>query len=242
MKFKRHVPMTILAGLVVFAITFTTTTVALSGPAQPPTPERVPLADEDFDGWRYTAYREGKDVTVQIILDDTSPAGLEAFRAANQQMARDLVKQQSLLAVTVVLDQPLAVAKFTELVDEYGLKVNGFQMRVIDGRGDRVTLFGGPDGDRLISEPLLQSMLEWIQGQSGEAKLLGVTTVDAGLSSSSYDILSADPSVFLVDVTPSFAEQHMRRQHASLLRADDFITTSAYPVYWYLESNRQSKP
>lgn len=245
MKFKRCFPVTVLIGLAVFAIAFTATVASAKSPqpqASPPPPEQVQLVDEDFEGWRYTAYREGKDVTLWITLEDTSPAGLEAFRAANRQMAHDLAKQQRSLDVTVVLNQPLLVDEFTELVDKYGLQVYGFQMRVIDGHGDRVTLFSSPDSDQLVPEYSLASMLGWVQDQTGEAKFLGVTTIDAGLSSSNFDILSADPAVFLVDVTPGFAEHHMRQQHASLLEAGDFVTTSAYPVYWYLESNQQSQP
>ncbi|MDY7040070.1 MAG: response regulator transcription factor [Chloroflexota bacterium] len=194
----------------------------------------------------YLLKSEAPEVIVEAVRAAgrgvASPAGLEAFRTANWQMAHDLAKQQRSLDVTVVLNQPLSVDEFTELVDKYGLQVYGFQMRVIDGHGDRVTLFSSPDSDQLVPEYSLVSMLGRVQDQTGEAKFLGVTTIDAGLSSSNFDILSADPAVFLMDVTPGFAEHHMRQQHASLLEAGDFVTTSAYPVYWYLESNQQSQP
>lgn len=35
---------------------------------------------------------------------------------------------------------------------------------------------------------------------------------------------------------------HMKQNHASFLRTNDLVTTSAYPVYWYLEDSRESKP
>lgn len=241
MTLKQYFLVTILVGLAVFAMAFTTTITLAKPPRLPaptPAPERARLVDEDFEGWRYTAYREGKNVALEITLEDASSAGLEAFRTVNQQMARDLIRQQRMLKVSVVLNQPLSLAEFTELVEKYGLQVQGFQMRVIDGQGDRVTLFGGPDGDRLVHENFIQTMLEWIQDQTGEARLLGVTTMDVELPSSSYDSLSADLAVFLVDVTPAFAEHHMRHQHASLVEANDSVTAVAYPVYWYLESNR----
>lgn len=247
MKLKKRLLVTILVGLAVFVIAFATTA-ALAGPPEPQVPppgsedERIQLADEDFDGWRYAAYREGKNVVLQITLEDTSLEGLEAFRAVNRQMARDLVRQQEMLKVSVVLNQPLSLAEFTELVEKYGLHVYGFQVRVIDGRGDRVTLFGSSDGDQLVREDLLQTMLERVQDQTGEATLLGVTTIDAELSPSGYDVLSKEQVVFLVDLTPGFAEYHIQKQRASLLEADDFVTIAAYPVYWYLESNRQAQP
>jgi hypothetical protein len=245
MKLKKHLLVTILVGLAVFVIAFAATA-ALAGPPEPQVPppgsERIQLADEDFDGWRYAAYREEKNVVLQITLEDTSPEGLESFRAVNRQMARDLVRQQEILKVSVVLNQPLSLAEFTELVEKYGLHVYGFQVRIIDGRGDRVTLFGSSDGDQLVRKDLLQTMLERVQDQTGDATLLGVTTIDAELSPSGYDVLSKEQVVFLVDLTPGFAEYHMQKQRASLLEADDFVTISAYPVYWYLESNRQAQP
>ncbi len=73
-----------------------------------------------------------------------------------------------------------------------------------------------------------------------EIQVLGVTTINAGLLSSSYYLLAADPQVFLIDVTPAFAEHHLLQQHASLLNANDLVVTAAYPVYWYLESSRLS--
>jgi hypothetical protein len=241
MKFKPYFSTAVLAGLLVFVTAFTTAAVRF-GPPPRPASERLRLVEEVFDVWRYIAYREGGQVTLQIILDDTSPAGLQAFRAANLDMARELATRPGPLAASIVLNQPLSLTDLTRLGDEYGLHVNGFQLRVIDGRGDRVTLFGGPEDGQLVSDQLLQSMLDWIQEQTGEAKFLGVTTIDGGIPPSSYDVLSADPAVFLVDVTPGFAEHHMRQRHASLLRADDLVATAAYPVYWYLESNGQSQP
>lgn len=175
MKLKKHLLVTILVGLAVFVIAFAATA-ALAGPPEPQVPppgsERIQLADEDFDGWRYTAYREEKNVVLQITLEDTSPEGLESFRTVNRQMARDLVRQQEMLKVSVVLNQPLSLAEFTELVEKYGLHVYGFQVRIIDGRGDRVTLFGSSDGDQLVRKDLLQTMLERVQDQTGEATLL----------------------------------------------------------------------
>lgn len=243
MKFQRHFFVTMLAGLAVFVVAFATTvTGATSESLRPPSPETIHLADEHFEGWQYSADREDRNVIVQIMLDDTSLAGLEAFRGVNQQMAHDLIKQQGSLAVTVILDQPLSATEATDLAARYGLKVKSFQMRVIDGRGERITLFGGSDINRFISGPELQSMLDRIQADTGEAKLLGVTTVDTELSVSNYYNLLADPAVFLVDVTPTVAQQHMKQHHASLLQADDLVTVSAYPVYWYLESSQQSAP
>ena len=181
-------------------------------------------------------------MTLQIVLDDTTPAGLKAFRTANQKTARELVATSKTLIASVVLNQPLSVSEFNKLVDKYGLQVNGFQLRVIDGRGDRVTLFGAPTDGQLVPMQQLQSMLEWVQKQTGTAKLLGITSIDIGLPSANYESLSADPSVFLVDLTPAFAEQHLRQQYASLLKSDDAITTSAYPIYWYLESSQLVQP
>ena len=90
MKLKSHILLTILVGFAVFALAFTTTA-AFAGSGEPPAaPKRVQLAYERFSAWEYTSFREDKDVTLEIRLNDTSVAGLEAFRSANQLMASGL--------------------------------------------------------------------------------------------------------------------------------------------------------
>ena len=66
--------------------------------------------------------------------------------------------------------------------------------------------------------------------------------IAAILPSSDYDALSADPAIFIVDVTPGFVEQHIQHKYAAQLEADDLVIVSPYPIYWYLESKRSSQP
>lgn len=241
MQLKRYLPVTILIGLIVFTMSFATT-LALAGSAQPQPsdspPKPIELTREAFDEWQYTAYREGKNVMLDIALNDTSKAGLEAFRIANQHLAYSLVERRKSLNVSIVLNKPISVGEFIALANKYRVQVSQFEMRVIDGHGGRVTLFSSPKDDRLVSDFFIQSMLQWIQEETGEAKFMGVTTIEASLPVSSYDALSADPLVFMVDVTSTFAEQHLRQKQATQLNADDFIIVSTYPIYWYLENNQ----
>jgi hypothetical protein len=237
---KRYFFATVLVGLAVFTLAFTTAT--NSNRQLPPSPGRVQLVKEDFDGWEYTAYREGNEVTLEIDLNDTTTAGLEAFRDTNRQLARLLAEHQKTLTVNIVFYRPLSLEEFGGLVDAYELQVTGVEMRAIDGLGDRVTLFTGPEGGQLISEDFIQSTVQWIKEQTGEASLLGVISTEAELVASSYDVLSAESAVFMVDVTRDFAKYHLQQENASLLRAQDTISIAASSGYWHVEDNRLSNP
>lgn len=239
MKRNRYFLTMVALGAITFGLTFLTTTVALSGALpQPPSPERISLLDVSFDGWKYVAYREGKEVTAQIILDDTSLAGLEKFRAANRVLANSITPNMKTLPASVVFTQPQPVPEFITWIDKHQVQVGTFQLRAIDGNGDRITLFSTPDGNHTISIEPLQPLLEWIQKQTGAVKVLGVISADIMLPASNYNDLAADSAVYLVDVTPAYADKHLRQYLPAVLQADDLLAISSYPVYWYLEDNQ----
>lgn len=227
----------LLLGVVAFAFSFATT--AWAGLKQDPPPVRIHLSTDRFDQWQYDAYREGDQLTLQVNLDDTSQTGLVAFRTANQRLADQLLPTQSTLSANIVLNTPISPEDFERLVAKYGLQVTAFQMRAIDGRGDRVTLFGSPSSpSELVSLPVMESMLAWSRKETGDATLLGVTSIEASIPTLSFSELSASPGIYLIDVTPSIVKEHFEQSHAGLIRAGDAIVVPVYPLYWYLEDRR----
>lgn len=126
-------------------------------------------------------------------------------------------------------------------VAQYELQVSAFEMRAIDGHGARVTLFLNPSQDELVSMPTVDSLLAWSRSETGDAKVLGVTTFEARIQSAILKELAASSYVYLIDVTPTVARQHFQQNHAALIREGEAIVVPTYPVYWYLEDSRQNK-
>jgi hypothetical protein len=235
---KIQVVIVLLIGSFTFLITSAVTKTFASQIFQPdPILERVDLVTEDFGGWKYTAYREGPNVTLEIDVNDTTLEGLAAFQSANQRIAQTLAAQTDTVEADIVFEQPLSAAQVSNIVTQYALNVIGFRMRVFDGLNDRITLFGSPYQDQLVSDYHVNLLLDHIREETGEATLLGITTIRAEFTTKNYIDLAADPDVFLVDVTPGFVRNHMQTQHASLLEFEDFLTVSTHPTYWYLESS-----
>lgn len=228
----------LLLGMVAFALSFATT--AWAGLSQNPPPERSHLSADRFDNWQYDAYREGDQLTLEVSLDDTGQAGLLAFRAANQRLAEQLLPGQSTISANIVLGSPISPEDFEQLVAKHRLQVTAFQMRAIDGRGARVTLFSTPSSpNELVSLPVMESMLAWSRKETGDATFLGVTSIEASIPTLNFSDLSASPNVYLIDVTPSFVRKHFEQSHAGLIRAGDAIVVPTYPIYWYIEDSRQ---
>jgi len=233
---KRHFYTTVLLGLAVFTLAFTTT--AKTVHRLPPAPAQIHLIDEKFPEWQYTAIRDGNNIILEVNLSDTTIAGLEAFRDANRRLAQELMQQQKTLTANVVLKVPISVEGLADLVDAYGLQVISVEMRIIDGYGDRVTLVTGPEGQNLTSQDFVHSTTSWVQEQTGSAKLSGVVSLQVVLQTDSYDLVLRDPSVFMVDVTHEYAEYHFHLQHASLIQANDAISAIGSSGYWYVEDNQ----
>lgn len=225
--------------IVVFAVSFAQTVWA--GLDQTSVPLRTQVSTELFDHWQYVAYREGSQITLEVRLKDTNPTGLDAFRMASHQMAEDLIRTQDAISANVVLASPMPTEEFIRLVAQYKLQVSAFQMRAIDGRGARVTLFLNPSQNELISMTTVDSLLAWARSETGDAKLLGVTSFETYIPSAQFNEVAVSSHAYLIDVTQTVARQHFQQNHATLIKEGDIIVVPAYPVYWYLEDSRQNK-
>ncbi|MCI0565303.1 MAG: hypothetical protein MN733_43110 [Nitrososphaera sp.] len=224
---------TLLAGLAVFALAFTTA----RNPSDPvPVPSKtVQLVSEDFGSWQYIAFREGYNLVLQLKIKNLSAQGLEEFRQANEQLAQELATQQISLDANVILKYPISLEALAALVEHHSLDLKSVEMRVIDGYGDRVTLVTGPEGDSLISDNFVQSTVGWVEEDTGAAQLLGVVSIQGTISSGDYSALSAEPAVFAVDVTRDYARYHMVKKHSALIQRQDIISVAASSGYWYVE-------
>lgn len=197
------------------------------------------IAEEQFENWRYTAYRGGSQITLKINVMDTLPRGIEAFKATSDAIASTLVQQQEHLDVSVVLNRPISLDELHRLTVDYGLQVKSTYSEIITANGQTGTLYVIAKGEdfipkaiyeRAIRAPYLDSDTE-----SDLGTFQGIIMVEAVVPSTHYTALSASDAVFMVDVTPSFSKLHMQQNHSPLLNEDDIVQTSAFPVYWYIE-------
>lgn len=199
------------------------------------------IIEERFDNWKYRATRTDHEVILQIKIEDTSGTGLESFRNTNALLAESMLPQQSTLDVSIILSAPLPIDKLSELVAQYDVRVKATYSQVTTGSGEIGALYAIPKNEELIPTFVLEAALggrtSETEGDSNSGVFDGVVMIEAQLPAGQYHILSGNPLVYLVDITPAFAKFHFIEKHRNEMQVQDQIMVSPYPIYWYLENH-----
>ncbi len=145
------------------------------------------------------------------------------------------------LYVWITFRRPLDIRAFEALVQQSGLDVRRYFIRVRGRSGDRVTISGSPDGGILIPPEHLNRAMEGIQAhENHQAELQGIFEVSGVIRAEGYRKLIQDPRVFLVDVTGSLiyrnpAFQNKTRMDWKTFTAQFQIEGGPGSPFWYME-------
>lgn len=189
---------------------------ANSKPAE--TPSRI-LRERDFGAWRYVAGQGPKGPAVLVFLANDSVSGLEAYAAANRELAKQLARPGSSTEVVITFRTYVAPDQFRVWARAKKLEVEMVEVRT----GGRGTLFIGANKD----DPLPQSSI-------ADEAVVGVYSVRCGVAAERLPEIASDPLVFVADVTSTVARRDLAE--AGIAGADNAEVRLHRGVFWSIEN------
>ena len=207
-----------------------------------------PITLEVGDGVTYGVAVDPE--TLELIggveYDYTSPTGIRAYVALNQEALVQLENTGAkTLQVQVVFKRPLSQADFERFVAETSLDVESYSLWAVEADGQRVTIYGGPDGARLVPADLLDQIITDVQ-KRGAGRLQGWITAEGNLSIANARQVSAHPDVFLLDVMETIVNRSLTREklaemglpkdvQQAYLTGQIRVSFNRPPLFWFLE-------
>jgi hypothetical protein len=184
----------------------TTVTVGQTTPSAVRTVETL---ERDYGVW---GYKVGRDVNNPAITrgnvhyDFDTVAELNAFAAANRELALDLVSRGGQVEVYVTFRTYLTPEQFRAWVTSRGATVSRSELRTEDQNSQEGTLWQGAiPGD---TEPLPQDRLDSAL-QKYSATLRGVYSTIITVDATRLPEITTDPLVFIANVTPNVARNEL---------------------------------
>lgn len=177
-----------------------------------------------------------------VMYDPSRPETLCHYAEASRIRGEALIASGATeLYVWITFRRPLDIRTFEALVQQSGLDVRRYFIRVRGRNGDRVTISGSPDGGILIPPEHLNRAMEGIQAhENHQAELQGIFEVSGVIRAEGYRKLVQDPRVFLVDVTGSLIYRNPAFQNKT--RMDWKTFTTQFQIeggpgspFWYME-------
>lgn len=180
--------------------------------AMPEVPQPITLEVGDGVTYGVAVDSETLELIAGVEYDYTSPTGIRAYVALNQEALVQLENTGvKTLQVQVVFNHPLPQADFEHFVAETSLDVESYSLRAVEANGQRVTIYGGPDGARLVPADLLDQIITDVQ-ERGAGRLQGWITVEGTLPIANARQVSAHPDVFLLDVMETVVSRSLTRE------------------------------
>lgn len=217
------------------------------------------LADRQETGFRYRVIAEDDSkLRIEVDYDASTQAGVLAYQAGAGQRAAEYASSNAdqRLIADITFNKPLSLEQLQELTDRYGLQPVDLVVRTVDAGGQRGTISGAiGEGESLVQA---QEAIERLTGGSSMAEgsskaqapvtgtsggkdtavenlvnVVGVVAFRTTLLGSSYEAVSSDSNVFLVDALES-----VLRAEAKELRPGQDQSAINYigkNPYWYME-------
>ncbi len=177
-----------------------------------------------------------------VMYDPSRPEALRHYAEASRMRGQELIASGvTELYVWITFRRPLDLRTFEALVQQSGLDVKRYFIRVRGRNGARVTISGAPEGGMLIPPEPLNRAMEGIQAhENHQAELQGIFEVSGVVRAEGYRKLVQDPRVFLVDVTGSLiylnpAFQNKTRMDWKAFTAWFQIQGGPGGPFWYME-------
>lgn len=252
----------LLCGVAITALAFFTVTILMSGELPPgavaaPEPRSTVIPADELTAvhfqayldpakpaWVYFAGVSGQGQLPNVVL---AYAGEATAQDLNEYATISKVQGEALatagvpsLYIWVTFRHPLAPAEFEAFVKDYGLDVRHYTLRAYGEKGDRITINGGPMDGQLFPDIFDHAMQSIQQRENGQARLSGVFDVKGTVAASNYSKLTADPRVFIADVTASVAFREMNaRGMLNNLTWDEFVSQvqvgATLGPFWQME-------
>lgn len=194
--------------------------------------------------WMYGASPGGQGQSPYVVSAHAGKASaqdLHAYAAINKTHGETLVAAGvPSLYVWVTFRYPLPPAEFEAFVKDYGLDVRHYTLRAYGEKSDRITINGGPLDGKLFPDIFDHAMQSIQQRENSKAQLSGVFEVKGQVAASNYSKLTADPRVFIADVTASLAFREMNaRGMLNNLTWDEFVSQvqvgATLGPFWQME-------
>ncbi len=210
------------------------------------TPQPITLKVGDGITYGIAVDPETLELIGGVEYDYTSPTGIRAYVALNQEALVQLENTGvKTLQVQVVFNRPLSQADFERFVAEAGLEVESYSLRAVDAGGQRVTIYGGPDGARLVPADLLDQITEDVQDRGG-GRLQGWITVEGTLPTANARWVVAHPDVFLLDVMETVVNRSLTKKKLAEMGLPGDIRRAYLtgqirpsfnhpPLFWFLQ-------
>lgn len=192
------------------------------------------VAQGKFGGWGYVSMEEADgSITTRITYQAGSLDELRKFVQENKRLAAELAKAGiSEVDTVITFNHVLPLADFEAWAATQPLSVRSYVIRLTGTDSLPVTLGGGPTANGLVDREMLESILDHLADR-GATDLRGVIGVEGTLRASDYDRLAADPNVFLVDVSGSFARSEVNKNASLRNKKQDVIMPPS--AFGYLE-------
>lgn len=200
--------------------------------------------DPTKPAWLYSASAGGQGQSPYVV---SAHAGKATAQDLNEYAAINKAQGETLTAagvaslyVWVTFRHPLAPAEFEVFVKDYSLDVRHYTLRAYGEKGDRITINGGPVDGKLFPDIYDHAMQSIQQRENGQARLSGVFDVKGQVAASNYSKLTADPRVFIADVTASLAFREMNaRGMLNNLTWDEYVSQvqvgATLGPFWQME-------
>jgi hypothetical protein len=153
------------------------------------------------------------EVNGMIEYDRTSVAGIEKYRAFNdQELAKILqnVDAMKSIPVNITFNTPLDQTNFTEFVKQYEISVKSYIIYMREPDGKIATIQGGPSDTELVPVEFFNTATTSIsQEYNSGAEFVGWVEVDGTVQAKHVSEIKADQHVFMIDVMQLFLESKL---------------------------------
>lgn len=229
-----HLPLTRRRALVGLAGTLTT---IVGGGASPSASTARAEATTGRLGTVEYGFSKGQEGAIEAILlyPHETKAQLQDYVSTNRNLLTQLAAGPSarLITAQVVLSHPVPPSEMLSLAAAYNLNIRDYILRAVTSDGQRITIFGAPEGSEIVPSAMLNRATTSIQQHNPTARLLGIVTVDGTLSVINAVRLAGDANVALVDVTAEVVRRRAQAQFGTGVRVN---VRNPVQIYWFFEN------
>lgn len=174
------------------------------------------------------------DVDVEQKINSKEDLEKYSFFVANE--VKKLQKENLSKAKAVVtFNSPQKIEEFIDFVNRNEISVDSFEMRAIDGKGEKITIGGVPEKDgvanpvKVFSEIRNSPAMKEVKN----LQLKGVVSFEGEINLKDYEEINSRPTVYLIDILPEVVTNEIKK--SGKIEKGNFIDVSVNDVFWRVE-------
>jgi|GEM_PF-2135334 len=183
------------------------------------------------DNKSYSVFRDYKMSTSEFKI---------AVNALNKSAAK-LAKSGEPFKATIIFAKPILLNDFKEFLKQAGLSPNqsfiqaiGTETGLTEASIPPSILASSTGADSKNIEPLDLEIISRIQTRSkNPLKIIGVVTTDVVLTRETYEKISTDSKIYVIDVMPQILTKEIKREHPNV--QDEYINISRSLLYNFMQ-------